>query len=76
VNDIQCRLKQLIGASLPESQTPFDSSSWLTSTTTDTSTRSDEDILKKFGNQVDASVGSNRNAGETLIRDATVALKK
>ena len=78
VNGIEYSLQQLIGASSPGSQTPSDSS--LTSTTLDTSTpptpaTDNEDIPKKFGDQIDASVGSDRNAEETLVHDATVALK-
>jgi hypothetical protein len=57
MNGIHCRLKQLIGASLPESRTPSDSSSSLTSTTSDTGTRSDEDILQKFGDEIDLPWG-------------------
>ena len=78
VNGIEYSLQQLIGASSSGSQTPSDSS--LTSTTLDTSTpptpaTDNEDIPKKFGDQIDASVGSDRNAEETLVHDATVALK-
>ena len=80
VNGIDYSLQQLIGASSPGSQTPSDSSSSLSSITLDTSTPStpvtdNEDIPKKFGDQIDASVGSNRNAEETLVHDATVALE-
>lgn len=83
VNGIEYSLQQLIGASPPGSRTPSDSSSSLssiTSTTLNTNTPStpatdNEDIPKKFGDQIDASVGSNRNAEETLVHDATVALE-
>jgi len=80
VNGIEYSLQQLIGASSPGSRTPSDSSSSLTSTTLDASTpptpaTDNEDIPKKFGDQIDASVGSNRNAEETLVHDATVALE-
>ena len=80
VNGIEYSLQQLIGASSPRSRTPSDSSSSLTSTTLDTSTpptpaTDNEDIPKKFGDQIDASVGSNRNAEETLVHDASVALE-
>ena len=80
VNGIEYSLEQLIGASSPGSRTPSDSSSSLTSTTLDTSTpptppTDDEDIPKKFGDQIDASVGSDRNAEETLVHHATVALE-
>jgi len=80
VNGIEYSLQQLIGASSPGSLTPSDSSSSLTSTTLNTSipptpATDSEDIPKKFGDQIDASVGSNRNAEETLVHDATVALE-
>ena len=80
VNGIEYSLQQLIGASSPGSRTPSDSSSSLTSTTLNTSTpptpaTDNDDIPKKFGDQIDASVGSNRNAEETLVHDATVALE-
>jgi len=35
----------------------------------------DENIPKRVGDQVDASVGSERNAAETLVHDASVALQ-
>ena len=80
VNGIEYSLQQLIGASSPGSRTPSDSSTSSTSTTLNTNTPStpatdNEDIPKKFGDQIDASVGSNRNAQETLVHDATVALE-
>ena len=80
VNGIEYSLQQLIGASSPESHSPSDSSSSLTSTTLGASTPStpttdNEDIPKKFGDQIDASVGSERNAQETLVHDASVALE-
>ena len=80
VNGIEYSLEQLIGASSPGSQTPSDSSSSLTSTTLNTSISptphaNDEDIPKKFGDRIDASVGSNRNAEDTLVHHATVALE-
>jgi phosphatidylserine decarboxylase len=78
VNGIEYSLQQLIGASSPGSRTPSESSSSLTSTTLDTSTpptpaTDSGGIPKKFGEQIDASVG--RNAEETLVHDAAVALE-
>lgn len=79
VNGIEYSLQQLIGGSSPGSGAPSDSSTSLTSTTLGTSTPSassdDEDIPKKFGEQIDASVGSNRSVEETLVHDASVALE-
>ena len=80
VNGIEYSLQQLIGASSAGSQTPSDSSSSLISTTSGTSTpptptTDNEDIPQKFGDQIDASVGSNRNAEETLVHDTSVALE-
>ncbi|KAF8804194.1 phosphatidylserine decarboxylase [Phlegmacium glaucopus] len=79
VNGIEYSLEQLIGASSPVTRSPSDSSSSLASTvgtnTPSTSATDSEDIPKKFGDQIDASVGSDRNAEETLVHDASVALE-
>lgn len=77
VNGIEYSLQQLIGASSPGSQSPSDSTSSSTSTisTPSTPATDNEDIPKKFGDQIDASVGSNRNAEETLVHDTSVALE-
>jgi len=80
VNGIEYSLQQLIGASSPGSQSPTDFSSSLTSTGVSNSIPStpatdNEDIPKKYGDRIDASVGSDRNAEETLVHDTSVALE-
>lgn len=77
VNGIEYSLQQLIGSSSSGTGTPSSSlTSTSSGTTTPTTPTSDnEDIPKKFGDQIDASVGSDRNAQETLVHDASVALE-
>ncbi|PPQ82220.1 hypothetical protein CVT25_008075 [Psilocybe cyanescens] len=88
VNGIEYSLEQLIGASTPStpgtttptSENPSSSSSRTLlggSSTPDSESQapSDDHVPKKFGDQIDASVGSERNMEETLVHDASVALQ-
>ncbi|KAF9042242.1 phosphatidylserine decarboxylase-domain-containing protein [Panaeolus papilionaceus] len=80
VNGIEYSLEQLIGASSPPTPgttTPTDSSASSSSTlpTSPTAEQDDSHIPYKFGDRIDASVGSDRNAEETLVHDASVALQ-
>ena len=83
VNGIEYSLEQLIGStpsSTSGAQTPSDDASSSSSSTTLVNTSAgssteDESIPKRVGDQVDASVGSERNAEETLVHDASVALQ-
>lgn len=84
VNGIEYSLEQLIGSTQPSAsgtQTPSDDASSSSSSSTTLVSMSsgspteDENIPKRVGDQVDASVGSERNAEETLVHDASVALQ-
>lgn len=67
VNGIEYSLEQLIGSSAPPS--PGSRSP------TDESLPINNSIPAKFGDQTDASIGSDRAARETLAHDAAVALQ-
>ncbi|KAF4623951.1 hypothetical protein D9613_001390 [Agrocybe pediades] len=90
VNGIEYSLEQLIGSSMPPtpgSQTPTDESS--SSTLVNTSEASSSSsasrpqtpsdiptgVPTKFGDQTDASVGTDQDAEEKLVHDASVALQ-
>jgi len=85
VNGIEYSLEQLIGASTPSSpgtQTPSEgssSSATLINTPSSSSsalqTQNAESIPTKFGDQTDASVGTDQNTEEKLVHDASVALQ-
>jgi phosphatidylserine decarboxylase len=84
VNGIEYSLEQLIGSTPPSTsgtQTPSDDASSSSSSSTtlvgtpSASSTEDENIPKRVGDQVDASVGSERNAEEALMHDASVALQ-
>ncbi|PPR03831.1 hypothetical protein CVT26_000829 [Gymnopilus dilepis] len=79
VNGIEYSLEQLIGSSVPStpgSETPSQPSASSSRTILENhSLPSDDHLPKRVGDQTDASVGSDRNAEETLAHDTSVALQ-
>ncbi|PPQ65607.1 hypothetical protein CVT24_011816 [Panaeolus cyanescens] len=81
VNGIEYSLEQLIGSSSPPTPgttTPTDSNASSSSETLPSSPTTEQENLHiphKVGDRTDASVGSDRNAEETLVHDASVALQ-